>query len=82
MIVHPFVSSHPVSENSNTYIDAIAKIWNENAEKSGIGCAVELIHHIRKATTYGSQEYSVDDGRGAPVRGGVSRRRSVEPDVR
>jgi RecA-family ATPase len=65
MIVDPFVSSHRVSENNNTYIDAIAKIWNEIAEKSGAGCGVELIHHARKATAYGSHEYTVDDGRGA-----------------
>lgn len=62
MTVDPFVSSHRVSENYNTYIDAIAKIWNEIAEKSGAGRGVELIHHVCKAA-YDSHEFTVDDGR-------------------
>jgi hypothetical protein len=62
MIIDPFVSSHGVSENNNTYIDRVAKIWREIAEKGA--CAVEWIHHVRKPA-YGTHEFTVDDGRGA-----------------
>jgi AAA domain len=74
MTIDPFVSSHSVSENNNTYIDRIAKIWCEIADKGK--CAVEWIHHVRKPA-YGSQEFTVDDGRGASALLAASRAAEV-----
>ncbi|KIL98835.1 DNA primase phage-associated [Paramagnetospirillum magnetotacticum MS-1] len=46
LIVDPFVSSHQVSENDNGAIDAVAKKWGAIADRTG--CAIELVHHLRK----------------------------------
>jgi hypothetical protein len=62
MVVDPFVSSHAVSENDNSKIDAVVKLWCEIAEKTN--CAILLIHHVRKGA-HGQYEHTVDDGRGA-----------------
>lgn len=67
-IVDPFVSSHRVTENDNNAVDAVAKTWNRVAEETG--CAVELIHHVRKT---GSAEITVEDGRGAVALLGAAR---------
>jgi hypothetical protein len=60
-IIDPFVSTHRVSENDNGAIDAVVKQWNKIAETTG--CAVELVHHVRKAQ--GASEITVEDQRGA-----------------
>lgn len=59
--VDPFVSSHAVTENDNNAIDAVAKTWADIANATG--CAVELVHHVRK--TAPGEEITIDDGRGA-----------------
>jgi hypothetical protein len=62
LIIDPFVASHGVSENDNSKINAVCRQWAMIAEETG--CAIELVHHVRKAA-FGQGEYSVDDARGA-----------------
>ena len=63
MIVDPFVSSHGVPENDNGAIDRVAKTWARIADETG--CAVELIHHVRKPANGSQGDFTVDDARGA-----------------
>lgn len=60
LIVDPFVSSHAVSENDNGAIDAVAKAWGRVADQAG--CAIELVHHLRKV---GDSEATAESARGA-----------------
>ncbi len=60
VIIDPFVSSHRVTENDNTAIDRVAKLWAKIADETG--CAVELVHHARKTN---GAEVTMEDGRGA-----------------
>jgi AAA domain len=61
LTIDPFVSSHEVPENDNGAIDlVIKKAWGAVAERGG--CAVELVHHLRKI---GDDEPTVDAARGA-----------------
>jgi hypothetical protein len=62
LIIDPFIAAHAVSENDNTKIEAVVKQWMRVAEEGG--CAVELVHHVRKPSG-GAQETTVDDARGA-----------------
>lgn len=63
VIVDPFVASHAVSENDNTKIEGVVRQWMRVAEAGG--CAVELVHHVRKPGGGNTQETTVDDARGA-----------------
>jgi hypothetical protein len=63
LVIDPFVASHAVSENDNTKIEGVVRQWMRVAEDAG--CAVELIHHVRKPSGGASQETTVDDARGA-----------------
>lgn len=63
LIIDPFVACHAVSENDNTKIEAVAKQWMRVAEEGG--CAVELVHHVRKPGGGAASETTVDDARGA-----------------
>ena len=58
IVVDPFVKSHRLDENSNVHMDAAATAWAEVADQAG--CAVLLVHHVRKGTADG-----VDATRGA-----------------
>jgi len=58
IVVDPFVKSHRLDENSNVQMDAAATAWAEVADR--VGCAVLLVHHVRKGTADG-----VDATRGA-----------------
>jgi hypothetical protein len=60
-IIDPFVSSHRVTENDNGAIDQVAKRWGRIADSTG--CAVELVHHVRKGQA--GIATTVEDGRGA-----------------
>lgn len=61
LMIDPFVSSHGVPENDNLAIDRVTKTWAGIADRTG--CAIELVHHVRKGN--GSQDgYSVEDARG------------------
>lgn len=58
IVVDPFVKSHRLDENSNVHMDAAATAWAEVADRAG--CAVLLVHHVRKGSVEG-----VDATRGA-----------------
>jgi AAA domain len=62
LIIDPAVSFHSVPENDNSAIDAFAKEWAYIADKTN--AAAELAHHVRKGA-HGTNEYFVEDGRGA-----------------
>ncbi|MDX1742183.1 MAG: AAA family ATPase [Ruegeria sp.] len=47
VIIDPFISSHQVEENDNGAIDLVVKAWAKLADDCN--CAVELVHHTRKA---------------------------------
>ena len=61
VIVDPFVSSHRLAENDNDAMDALAKMWAQIANDGN--CAIDLVHHTRKATGTGPQ--TTEDARGA-----------------
>jgi hypothetical protein len=46
LILDPFVALHGVSENDNNKINAVCRHFAMVAEKTG--CAIELVHHVRK----------------------------------
>jgi hypothetical protein len=62
LVIDPAVSFHSVPENDNTAIDMFAKEWAYIADRTN--AAVELAHHVRKGAQ-GTNEYFVEDGRGA-----------------
>lgn len=51
IIVDPFVRSHMLDENNNPQMDAAMAAWNAVAEATG--CAVMLVHHVRKGIAAG-----------------------------
>jgi len=59
VVIDPFVSSHRASENDNNAMDAIAREWADIADHTG--CAIELVHHVRKT---GDFEVTVEMLRG------------------
>lgn len=59
LIVDPFVRSHGVAENDNTRIAAVVGAFAKIADRGG--CAVDLVHHIRKN---GGAEVTSEDARG------------------
>ena len=61
VLVDPFVSSHRLNENDNSGMDLVVKAWGKIAEQGQ--CAVELVHHVRKAQQGQSATYG--DARGA-----------------
>jgi len=61
VIVDPFVSSHRLPENDNDAMDALAKMWAQIANDGN--CAIDLVHHTRKASGSGVQ--TTEDARGA-----------------
>lgn len=93
LVIDPFVASHGVPENDNGAIDRVAKTWAGISERCN--CAIELVHHVRKASV-GSEGYTVEDARGgssligavrsARVLNGMSKeeaeRAGVEPEKR
>lgn len=60
LIIDPFISSHSVSENDNSAIDAVAKQWARIAAEAN--CVIVLVHHSRKAN---GDEIKADSARGA-----------------
>lgn len=63
MQVDPFISSHMVSENSNMAIQAVVDAWRFIARETG--CAIHLVHHVRKQSSGSSNDHTADDARGA-----------------
>jgi len=69
LIIDPFISSHAVSENDNNAIDTVVKQgWVRIAHETG--CAVNLVHHIRKGN---GEEANADSARGASALIGAAR---------
>ena len=62
LVVDPFVACHEVEENNNGAVNVVVKQWAGIADRTA--CAIELIHHVRKAGS-GQTETTVEDGRGA-----------------
>lgn len=60
LVVDPFVSSHGVSENDNSAIDAVVKTWASVAKRAG--CSVVLVHHSKKL---GNEKVTAESSRGA-----------------
>ena len=61
-IFDPLITMHLVNENSNVSINALADLLKDIAHDTG--CAVYLLHHLRKAN--GAQgDFTADDARGA-----------------
>jgi hypothetical protein len=60
LVVDPFVSSHGVSENDNSAIDAVVKTWAAIAKRAG--CSVVLVHHSKKL---GAEKVTAESSRGA-----------------
>lgn len=60
LVVDPFVSSHGVTENDNTAIDAVVKTWASIAKRAG--CAIVLVHHSKKL---GNEKVTAESSRGA-----------------
>lgn len=60
LVVDPFVSSHGVSENDNSAIDAVVKTWAAIAKRAG--CSVVLVHHSKKL---GNEKVTAESSRGA-----------------
>jgi hypothetical protein len=64
IVLDPFVSTHRVSENDNMAIDLVVKELRGIAVECN--CAVDIIHHMRKPASGGSNgSASTDDARGA-----------------
>ena len=75
LIVDPFVKSHGVQENDNSAIDKVVTAFAGIADATA--CAIELVHHVRKT---GSNEITVEDGRGAvAMLAGVRSARVLNP---
>jgi hypothetical protein len=73
MTVDPFVRVHRVSENANEQIDIVADLFAHVADRTG--CAINLVHHTRKAGpgTSGGTPGDLDAARGASALGGAAR---------
>lgn len=71
VVVDPFIACHSVRENDNAAIDAVVREWAHIADETG--CAIELVHHVRKGTV--GVEVTADDARGAKAL--VDKARSV-----
>lgn len=60
LVVDPFVSSHGVTENDNSAIDAVVKTWASIAKRAG--CSIVLVHHSKKL---GNEKVTAESSRGA-----------------
>ncbi|TFV71691.1 hypothetical protein E4K64_25525 [Bradyrhizobium frederickii] len=65
LVIDPFVSSHEVGENNNTFQDMIIKEWGRVAERANV--AVHLVDHTRKMSG-GETEITTESSRGAKAK--------------
>jgi len=65
LIIDPFVSSHEVGENNNTFQDMIIKEWGRVADRASI--AVHLVDHTRKMGG-AEAEVTTESARGAKAK--------------
>jgi len=64
LFVDPFISTHNVSENDNTYIDKVVSAYKAMAGKLNI--AINIVHHTRKNNNDSeSHAGDAESGRGA-----------------
>jgi AAA domain/Zinc-binding domain of primase-helicase len=59
----PFVKTHGAPENDPGSIDRVARKFVDISDEAE--CAIELTHHVRKASNVGRIEITIDDVRGA-----------------
>jgi RecA-family ATPase len=59
----PLVTLHGVPENDTGKMDTVVRIFAKMADTQN--CAIELSHHTRKLLPGSTEDYSVDDMRGA-----------------
>jgi RecA/RadA recombinase len=71
LIIDPLISALRIAENDNNAMDVAIKRLARIAENTN--CAVEVLHHTRKASPNDSAEPSIDDARGASSFGGAVR---------
>jgi hypothetical protein len=71
LIIDPLISALRIAENDNNAMDIVIKRLARIAENTN--CAVEILHHTRKAPPNDSSEPSIDDARGASSFGGAVR---------
>ena len=62
VIIDPFVATHDINENDNMAMNAVVTQWAVVADRAN--CAIEIVHHTRKAQAMRSS-VSYDDARGA-----------------
>lgn len=60
LVIDPFVSSHGVSENDNSAVDAVVKTWAGIAKRAS--CSIVLVHHSKKL---GNEKVTAESSRGA-----------------
>lgn len=78
VIIDPFVSAHSVNENDNSAIDPIVKRLGKLAGDTNI--AIEIIHHVRKASQGVKVVADVNDIRGGgAIVGAVRSARLLTP---
>lgn len=65
LVIDPFVSSHEVGENNNTFQDMIIKEWGRVADRANI--AVHLVDHTRKMGGM-EAEVTTESARGAKAK--------------
>lgn len=63
LVVDPFVTTHSVSENDTTGMNAVVAIWRKIADETN--CAIELVHHVSKAGAMNGDEMGIYASRGA-----------------
>jgi len=76
--VDPFVKSHYADENNNMEIDAVMNVYAQIAKDTG--CAIDLIHHVRKAPSGPTQSAAgdINQARGASsIAGAVRSARTI-----
>lgn len=63
LVLDPFVAVHEISENDNAKVNAVVRALARIAHRTG--CAIELVHHVRKPGGGDTSETRVEDARGA-----------------
>lgn len=63
LVVDPFVTTHNVSENDTTGMNAVVAVWRKIADVTN--CAIELVHHVSKAGAMNGDEMGIYASRGA-----------------
>src|SRR5262249_10884635 len=62
-ILDPLVTLHGVPENNSGQMDRVIRIFTGIADSQN--CSIDLSHHTRKLLPGSSEDYGIDDMRGA-----------------